>query len=113
MYREQVLRSGIISVGLLMCVFFWNASVGGEIVPHASPRVIFRTDNSGMGFLYATPGTKCRWHDSENLRNREYSPESTQSDDALAAFYATDMTVGLEGRPPRFLGVWFFAATII
>lgn len=70
MYREQLLRSGIVSVGLLMCVFFWNASVVGEIVPHASPRVIFRTDNSGMGFLYATPGTQCRWHDSENRRPR-------------------------------------------
>jgi hypothetical protein len=26
MYREQLLRSGIASVGLLMYVFFWNAS---------------------------------------------------------------------------------------
>jgi hypothetical protein len=47
----------------------WKFAVG-EIVPHASPRVIFRTDNSGMGFLYATPGTQCRWHDSENRRPR-------------------------------------------
>ena len=30
----------------------WKFAVG-EIVPHASPEVIFRTDNSGIGFLYA------------------------------------------------------------
>ena len=208
MYREQLLRSGIVSVGLLMCVFFWNASVVraqspevpllpmnvefryvpqyleesisddplyariealldengcdvillekstnreafysiskrrvdaqvgngrdayitpigftafwakdsspafvihfqdrfgneilwkfavGEIVPHASPKMIFRTDNSGMGFLYAPRRAPSADGTTLKIADREYLPESTQSDDALAAFYATDMTLG-------------------
>jgi hypothetical protein len=77
-----------------MCVFFWNASVVGEIVPHASPRVIFRTDNSGMGFLYAPRRAPSADGTTLKIADREYPPESTQSDDVLAAFYATDMTVG-------------------
>ena len=77
-----------------MCVFFWNASVVGEIVPHASPRVIFRTDNSGIGFLYAPRRAPSADGTTLKIADREYPPESTQSDDVLAAFYATDMTVG-------------------
>ena len=46
----------------------WKFIVG-RIVPHASPEVISRTDNSGIIFLYA-PRTKCRWYFSENRRQR-------------------------------------------
>jgi hypothetical protein len=77
-----------------MCVFFWNASVVGEIVPHASPKVIFRTDNSGIGFLCAPRRAPSGDGTTLKIADREYLPESTQSDDALAAFYATDMTLG-------------------
>ena len=72
---------------------FWKFVVG-EIVPHASPKVIFRTDNSGIGFLYAPRRAPSADGTTLNIANREYLPESTQTDDALAAFYATDMTIG-------------------
>ena len=35
MYREQFLRSGFVSVGLLMYVFFWNAGVVRAQSPEA------------------------------------------------------------------------------
>jgi len=71
----------------------WKFAVG-EIVPHASPKVIFRTDNSGIGFLYAPRRAPSADGTTLKITDREYLPESTQSDDALAAFYATDMTLG-------------------
>jgi hypothetical protein len=71
----------------------WKFAVG-EIVPHASPKVIIRTDNSGIGFLYAPRRAPSADGTTLKITDREYLPESTQSDDALAAFYATDMTLG-------------------
>ena len=208
MYREQLLRSGIVSVGLLMCVFFWNASVVraqspeapllpmnvefryvpqyleesisddplyariealldengcdvillekstnreafysnskrrvdaqaanggdayitpigltafsgkdsspafvihfqdrfgneifwkfvvGEIVRHASPKVISRTSNSSIIFLYAPRRAPSAEGTTLTIAGRQYVPKSEQSDDALATFYARDMTVG-------------------
>jgi hypothetical protein len=73
--------------------FLWKFAVG-EIVPHASPKMIFRTDNSGIGFLYAPRRAPSADGTTLKIADREYLPESTQSDDALAAFYATDMTLG-------------------
>ena len=35
MYRKQLLRSGIVSVGLLMYVFFWNVGVVRAQSPEA------------------------------------------------------------------------------
>jgi hypothetical protein len=64
----------------------------GEIVPHASPEVIVRTDNSGIGFLYAPRRAPSADGTALKIGDREYLPESTLSDDAPAAFYATDMT---------------------
>jgi hypothetical protein len=67
--------------------------VAGELLPHASQEVISRADNSGIAFLYAprraaaVPGTTL------TIAARTYRPESRPSDDALGAFYATDMTV--------------------
>jgi len=67
--------------------------VAGEIVPHSSPEVIFHTDSSGVTLLYAPrrapgePGTTL------TIAEREYLPES-QSGEAPAAFYATEMTIG-------------------
>jgi hypothetical protein len=71
----------------------WKFAVG-EIVPHASPKVIFRTDNSGIGFLYAPRRVPSADGTTLKIADKEYLPESTQSDDALAAYYATDMTLG-------------------
>ena len=71
----------------------WKFAVG-EIVPHASPEVIFRTDNSGIVFLYAPHRAPSADGTTLTIGGREYLPESTQSDDAPAAFYATDMTLG-------------------
>ena len=68
--------------------------VVGEIVPHASPKVIFRTDNSGIGFLYASRRAPSADGTTLKIADREYLPKSKQSDDALAAFYATEMTIG-------------------
>jgi hypothetical protein len=67
--------------------------VVGDLVTHASQEVISRADKSGIAFLYAprragaVPGTAL------TIDARTYQPE-TPSDDALGAFYATDITVG-------------------
>jgi hypothetical protein len=67
--------------------------VAGELLPRASQEVISRADNSGIAFLYAprraaaVPGTTL------TIAARTYRPESTASDNALDAFYASDMTV--------------------
>jgi hypothetical protein len=71
----------------------WNFAVG-EIVPHASPEVISRTDSSAITFLYAPRRAPSEDGTALKIGDREYLPESAQSDDALAAFYATDMTLG-------------------
>ncbi len=65
----------------------------GEIVPHASPEVIFRTDNSSIGFLYAPRRAPSADGTTLKIAGREYLPESMQSSDGLAAFYATDLTL--------------------
>jgi hypothetical protein len=68
--------------------------VAGEMVRHASPEVISRIDSFGITLLYVprrapgVPGTTL------TIAGRKYVPASAQSDDALATFYATDMTVG-------------------
>lgn len=67
--------------------------VVGDMAPHASPEVIARTDSSGITLLYAphrgtgTAGTTL------TIAEKKYQPQSTQFNDALGAFYATDMTV--------------------
>ena len=67
--------------------------VVGDMASHASPEVIPRTDSSGITLLYAphrgtgTAGTTL------TIAEKQYQPQSGQSNDALAAFYATDMTV--------------------
>jgi len=71
----------------------WKFAVG-EIVPNTLPKVIFRTDNSGIGFLYAPHRAPSVAGTTLTIAGREYVPKSKQSDDALAAFYATDMTIG-------------------
>ena len=66
--------------------------VAGEMVPHASPELVFYT-HSGVTLLYAprrapaAPGTVL------TIAGSEYAPSSTQSRDSLAGFYATDMTI--------------------
>jgi hypothetical protein len=69
----------------------WKFAVG-EFVPHASPEVIFHTDNPG--FLYAPHRAPSADGTTLTIAGREYLPESRQSDNALGAFYATDMTLG-------------------
>jgi hypothetical protein len=68
--------------------------VVGRIVPHASPEVISRTNNSGIIFLYAPRRAPSVDGTSLIIGGREYLPKSTQSADAPATFYATDMTLG-------------------
>jgi len=68
--------------------------VVGQIVAHASPEVISRTDNSGIIFLYAPRRASSADGTSVTIAGRKYLPESTQSTDSLAAFYAVDMTLG-------------------
>ena len=70
----------------------WNFAVG-RILPHASPEVIYHTDNSGMTFLYAPHRAPNADGTVLKIAGREYLPGSTESD-ALVAFYATDMTLG-------------------
>jgi hypothetical protein len=66
--------------------------VAGEMVPHASPEVIFYT-HSGVTLLYAPRRAAGAAGTILTIAGREYRPESTQSHDALASFYATDMTI--------------------
>jgi hypothetical protein len=67
--------------------------VVGEIVPHASPEVIYHTDNSGVALLYAPRRAAGAAGTTVTIAGREYLPESTQSNDGLIAFYATGMTI--------------------
>jgi hypothetical protein len=67
--------------------------VVGEMVSHASPEVITRTDTSGITLLYAAHRAAGVAGTTLTIAGRKYSPESTQSNDALPAFYATDMTI--------------------
>jgi hypothetical protein len=66
--------------------------VPGEMVPHASPGVIFYT-HSGVTLLYAPRRAAAAAGTVLTIVGREYRPESTQSHGALGAFYATDMTI--------------------
>jgi hypothetical protein len=66
--------------------------VAGEMVPRASPRVIFYT-HSGVTLLYAPRRAAAAAGTILTIAGREYRPETTRSNDALAAFYATDMTI--------------------
>jgi hypothetical protein len=67
--------------------------VAGDMVPPASPRVIFYT-HSGVTLLYAPRRAAAATGTILTIAGREYRPETTRSNDALAAFYATDMTIG-------------------
>ena len=66
--------------------------VAGDMVPHASPRVIFYT-HSGVTLLYAPRRAAAAAGTILTIAGREHRPETTRSNDALAAFYATDMTI--------------------
>src|SRR3974390_1408686 len=70
----------------------WNFAVG-EIELHAQPEVVSRTDTSGIIFLYAPHRAPSADGTILRIAGRGYLPQSTKSD-ALAAFYATDMTLG-------------------
>ena len=67
--------------------------VAGEMVPHASPGVIFYT-HSGVTLLYAPRRAPAAAGTILTIAGREYRPESTPSHDSLTGFYATDMTIG-------------------
>jgi hypothetical protein len=68
--------------------------VVGQMVPHASPEVISRTDNSGVVLFYAAQRAAAIAGTTLTIAGRKYLPEASQSNDTLSAFYATDMTVG-------------------
>jgi hypothetical protein len=70
----------------------WEFIVG-EILPHASPEVIFHTDGSGLTLLYAPRRAAGVAGTRVTIAEREYLPAS-QSDETPAAFYAADMTFG-------------------
>ena len=73
--------------------FTWQFVVS-EMVPHASPEVVSRTESSGITLLYAPQRAKGAAGATLTIAGKTYQPPSTQSNDSLAAFYATDMTVG-------------------
>ncbi len=68
--------------------------VAGQMVPHASPEVISRTDHSGIAIFYAPRRAAAAVGTSLTIGGREYVPEPTQSRAKLGTFYATDMTIG-------------------
>jgi hypothetical protein len=68
--------------------------VAGQMVPHASPEVISRTDDSGIAFFYVPRRAAAAVGTSLTIGDREYRPEPTQSRARLGTFYATDMTIG-------------------
>jgi hypothetical protein len=67
--------------------------VAAEMLPHASQEIISRTDNHGIGFLYAPLRAAGAAGTTLTIAARTYQPESTPYDDAIGAFYATGMTV--------------------
>jgi hypothetical protein len=67
--------------------------VAGEIVPHASPEVIYHTDNSGVTLLYAPRRAAGVAGTTVTIAGREHLPALAQSHGAPTAFRATDMTV--------------------
>jgi hypothetical protein len=67
--------------------------VVGEMASHVSPEVIPRTDSSGITLLYAPHRATGTAGTTLTIAEKKYQPQSTQYNDALAAFYATDMTV--------------------
>ena len=71
----------------------WDFAVG-EIVPRAIPKVIFRTDSSGIGLLYAPRRAPSAEGTTLIIAGRASVAKSKQTDDALTALYATDMTIG-------------------
>jgi hypothetical protein len=68
--------------------------VAGQMVPHASPEVISRTDDSGIAFFYVPRRAAAAVGTSLTIGDREYRPEPTQARARLGTFYATDMTIG-------------------
>jgi hypothetical protein len=68
--------------------------LAGEMVPHSSPEVISHTDSSGVTLLYAPRRAAGVAGTTVTIAGRKHQPKSAQSSDALAAFYATDMTLG-------------------
>lgn len=66
----------------------------GEMVAHALPEVISHTDSSSVTLLYAPRRGAGVAGTSLTIAGKTYHPQSTQSKDELAAFYASDMTVG-------------------
>lgn len=68
--------------------------VVGRIEPHASSKVISRTDNSGIIFLYAPHRASSADGTSLTVAGKTYLPTFTQADDAPAAFCATEITFG-------------------
>jgi hypothetical protein len=68
--------------------------VVSEMVPHASPEVVSRTDGSGITLLYAPRRAKGTAGTALTIAGKRYQPQSAQSNDEPAAFYAADMTVG-------------------
>jgi hypothetical protein len=68
--------------------------VAGQMVPHASPEVISRTDDSGIAFFYAPRRAPAAVGTSLTIGGKEYVPEPTQSRAKLGTFYASDMTIG-------------------
>ena len=67
--------------------------VVGDMASHASPEVIPRTDSSGITLLYAPHRATGTAGTTLTIAEKKYQPQPAQSSDALAAFYATDMTV--------------------
>ena len=68
--------------------------VVGQMVPHPSPEVVSRIDNSGIALFYAAQRAAAVAGTALTIAERKYLPEAAQSNNTLSAFYATDMTVG-------------------
>jgi hypothetical protein len=64
----------------------------GDMVPHVSPEVTFYT-HSGVTLVYAPRRAAAAAGTILTIAGRKYRPVLTRSHDALAAFYATDMTI--------------------
>jgi len=68
--------------------------VAGQIISHAEPEVVSRTDNSGIIFLYAPRRASSADGTKLTIADRQYTPKATPSNPASTAFYAPDMTFG-------------------
>jgi hypothetical protein len=67
--------------------------VASEILPHSSPEVVSRSDNSGIALIYAPRRASALPGTSLTIGGRKYTPKPSDANSVSDTFYAIDMTI--------------------